>query len=782
MEIKASVKEIVELIYGSGDLISQSKLAKRAEEGTLIHQHHQEQYKDTDESEVYVEYTETNDDYNLFISGRIDGVIKRNKKTIIEEIKSTTKNLDILDEFTTPAHLAQAKFYGYLYAIKHELKKINIRLTYIHVMTNKHKRLDFTFTFTDLKTFFDDTVKEYIQWLKIIDEHENTRNKSIEGLKFPFAFYRDGQRELMAACYKTLINQDIIYAIAPTGVGKTIATIFSALKAINQNRQKLFYLTAKNMGKTVALKTMQLLMDNDLKAKTIEITAKDQICLQEVRDCDPEKCPYANGYYNRIYQAVQDLYLHEDFYSKEIIIKYAIKHQVCPFEFSLDASYYADVVICDYNYAFCPLTHLIRYFDDEARYRPILLVDEAHNLVSRSRDMYSGSVSRIKLLMLRKLLQENNIKLNSEFNEVFKFFRIYEEKLKQVDYLIIDYDDNFVGAINRLDMQVESLIEDYKNIKNKNEMIKVLLELYRFNKVAEYFDQDYVYSLEKSDEDIIVKINCLDASKFLLNTLKAHTIGSIFFSATLYPIEYYKNMLTQNEGRFVQIPSPFNPFHLDIIAIDDVSTRYNDRTHSIDKIIDVIGILGNSKVGNYIVFFPSYQYLTMVSEALQKCNYDFEYIIQKRDFTLKERDEIISLFHENDKTQVALFVMGGMFAEGIDYIGDMLSGVIIVGTGLPMYGGYNNVIKGHFDNKFQNGFDYAYTYPGFCKVVQAVGRVIRTETDRGVAILIDDRFSSLKYQRLFPKEWFHMKRIRNLEVLRNDLELFWEKPNDTEDI
>lgn len=777
MNIKASVKEIVELIYGSGDLISQTKLMKRAEEGTLIHRHHQSLYKDNDQSEVSVKHELEKDNYTLFISGRIDGVIIRNKKTIIEEIKSTTKNLDILDEHTSPAHLAQAKMYAYLYNLETSKKKVYVRLTYIHVATNKIKKLDFTFTNNELTDFFDNTINEYLKWLKIIDNHENDRNKSIEGLTFPFAKYRYGQRELMGACYKTLLNKDIIYAIAPTGVGKTIATIFSSLKAINQNYQKLFYLTAKNMGKKVALKTVELLMDKGLISKTIEITAKDQICFQAVRDCDPEKCPYSKGYYNRIYKAVQDLYENEDLLSKEVISKYALKHNVCPFEFSLDASYYADIIICDYNYAFCPLTHLIRYFDDETKYAPILLVDEAHNLVSRSRDMYSGYITKIKILTLAKFAKENNWNIAAELKEVLKIINQYEEKLNQVNYQVIDFDDYFVIAINKLYNKIESYLEDNKAINNKNDIIKIILELYRFNKSADFFEEDFVYTIEKTDIDIIITINCLDASKYILKTLKERTVGSIFFSATLYPIDYYKNLLTQNEGQFVQIPSPFDPYNLNLINVNDVSTRYKDRPNSIDKIIDVINILGSSKVGNYIVFFPSYKYLSMVNDELKNCNFTFDYIIQKRDFTIKEREEVINLFNNNDKTQIALFVMGGMFAEGIDYLGDMLSGVIIVGTGLPMYGGYNNVIKSHFDNKFNNGFDYAYTYPGFNKVIQAVGRVIRTETDRGIAILIDDRFVTNKYQRLYPNEWYHMKRISNIDTIREDINNFWNKEN-----
>lgn len=775
MEIKASVREIAEMIYGSGDLISETYLLQRAEEGKLIHKEHQSLYKKDDQSEVYIDYQEEGTDYSLFISGRIDGVIKRNRKLYIEEIKSTTKDLEDIDENTVPAHLAQAKIYAYFYLRKYKKKKMNIRLTYIHVQTRNIKQIDLSYSELELTSFFKETIKQYLHWLKLIETHEENRNKSILGLSFPFDDYREGQRELMKASYKTFIKNGIFYAIAPTGVGKTIATLFSSLKAINQNNQKIFYLTAKNLGKRIALKTMDLLLNKGLQAKAIEITAKDLICLQDVRDCDPEKCPYSKSYFSKIFAALQDLHQNEDLLSKEIIIDYAKKHQVCPFELSLDFSYYADVIICDYNYAFCPRTHLIRYFDEESKYRPFLLVDEAHNLVNRSKDMYSGRVSKISILSLRKILKENNLHFDKEFNLILKKFDEYQDTLKQQEYLVVPFDEELVGIVYILYLKIDERLNESKNIQSKTQIIKILLDLVRFYKVAEFYDSDYVFTLERKDGDIIASINCLDASKFLLKTIKEKTYGCLFFSATLYPINYYRKMLTESEGNFVQIDSPFEQEHLHLINVDNVSTRYRDRTNSIETIISTIKILANSKVGNYIVFFPSYIYLEMVKKEIEKQALDFELIIQKPDFTLQEREDVINLFHQNDITQVAFFVMGGMFSEGIDYLGDMLSGVIVVGVGLPMFGGYNNIVKEHFDEKTGQGFDFAYTYPGFAKVIQAVGRVIRTETDRGIAILIDDRFSNRKYQCLFPKEWSHLKRINDLLELSIDLNDFWSK-------
>lgn len=774
MKIKASVREIVELVYGSGDLVSEEYLYKRAEEGNIIHREHQSRYRDEDKKEVYVSYEEETEDYYIFISGRIDGVIRKGNKVIIEEIKSTTKDLEYIDEDSVPAHLAQAKLYAFLYFRNTRKRKINIRLTYIHVQSRKIKSIDLVYTLAELEEFFRKTLDIYLHWLKVIYLHEEERNKSIVGLNFPFDSYREGQRELMGACYRALLNQEILYAIAPTGVGKTIATLFSALKTINQHNQKLFYLTAKNLGKKVVLDTVRLLMHHGLKAKAIEITAKDNICFQEERDCDPEKCPYSKDYFSKLFPALKDIFQNADLYDKETIIEYAEKHQICPFEYSLDISNHADIIICDYNYAFCPRTHLIRYFDDGSNYRPLLLVDEAHNLVSRSKDMYSGEVSKIAVLTLNKLLRENKFNLNKTFTEVLKAFEEYEKDKKPGDYFVLDLDEEFIGQISKLINLTENFLEENKEIKNKTEIIKILLDMTRFQKMSEIFDEDYVYTIEKTENNLKVAVNCLDASKFILKTIKEKTAGAVFFSATLYPFHYYQKMLTQDKGKFIKIDSPFPQENLKLITYDSVSTRYRDRKASVGKIIEIIRILGQSKVGNYIVFFPSYQYLNLVYEELEH-NGEFEYIVQKQDFTQDEREEVINLFKDTDKTQIGLFVLGGMFSEGIDFIGDMLSGVIIVGIGLPMYGGYNNVVKTHFDEKFRAGFDFAYTYPGFVKVVQAVGRVIRNETDYGVAILIDDRFANRKYLHLYPKEWSHMKFISTPEAIKDEIQNFWKQ-------
>lgn len=782
-EVRNSVKEIVELIYGGGDLTSERSLLSRSEEGIKAHQYLQDKYKEKDQKEVTVSFEGEIDGINYYLTGRIDGVIKRSNKTIIEEIKSTTYDLNIINEKTTPAHLAQAKMYAYLYYHQSKMKTIYIRLTYINISSYKTKIIDLKYTFKEIEEFFFETIKEYRNFIILILEHEKQRNKSIKGLKFPYSNFRPGQRELMKECYISLLNKEVLYAIAPTGIGKTIAALFSGLKVINENSQKLFYLTAKNAGKSVVTDTVKLLKEHGLKAKTVEITAKDHVCFMETRDCDKDKCIYANGYYHRLYGAIKDIYANEDIFSKEIILEYAKKHQLCPFEFSLDISNYADIIIGDYNYAFCPGVRLVRYFEDD-KYKPLLLVDEAHNLISRSRDMYSAKITRNMILSLKGKVRDLKPSPIPLINDIINIFDSYKEKLVNDNYFMErDYDYDLMSLVHKLYTSILEILDNESKkdisvrtlIPFKADIMNICFELYKYTKVVEFYSQDnFVYTIEDTGSDIISSIECLDASLFLIDTFKNRSYGSVLFSATLFPIDYYKKLLTRSDGNEVILPSAFNPYHLKLVIVDKISTKYRSREKSVDQIIETIHTLASSKKGNYIVFFPSYQYLNLVKDKLMEQYPEYEYIIQKRDLSMQEKEEYITYFkNEIVNTQIGLFVMGGMFAEGIDYIGDMLSGVIVVGCGLPAWGGYNNLLKSYFDSLLGSGYDYAYTYPGFSKVVQAVGRVIRTEHDKGVAILIDDRFSSSKYLKLFPRHWHHYQIINSMDYLKEELKMFW---------
>lgn len=777
--VHISAKEIAELLYGSGNITSDRLMMVRAEEGIQIHQFWQSQYTENDQKEVVVAAEYRADDFLIDISGRIDGITIREGFVVLEEIKSTRMDLELIDETTTPAHLAQAKLYAYMYCFANNLNKIIVRLTYITVQDHEVKMIDKSLTFKTLERYFIKTMTEYLDWIKVIDLHEEARMKSIAGLNFPFAEYRSNQRELMGHVYRSIMDKDILYAIAPTGIGKTIAVLFSSLKTINVPRQKIFYLTAKNDGKRVAIDTIDLLEKSGLVAKTCEITAKDSMCLLKERDCDPEVCKYAKGYYNRIYKAIDDVFRNESLLTKEKIISYGKHHRVCPFELSLDISNYCDIIIADYNYAFDPRAHLIRYFEDTT-YEPILLVDEAHNLVSRSREMYSATLTNETFQTLLALTKGMKPSPKAEINRILDYFGEADLELLEVDF-IRKYEVNamLILQLKKLIRKFDQAFSDEKKFPNKNLVTPLYFELYQFVKINEYYNEQFVFLLEKDGAKTSVSIKCLNAAEFILDTAKNRSRSSIFFSATLDPIHYYKTLLTQGKGKDVKMMSSFPQENLFLVAIDDVSTRYNDRDNSIDRIVDTLEILCSGKKGNYIAFFPSYVYMNRVLDNFDLDPSEFDLIIQKREMSLRDRHETIDLFKTaSDKTQVGFFVMGGVFGESIDLIGDQLSGVLIVGVGLPMIAPFNNVLKSHFDEEFSSGFDFAYTYPGINKVIQAVGRVIRSETDRGIAILLDDRFTTRRYLSLYPKEWSHLEVVNDNNELEKKISKFWRIKND----
>lgn len=774
--IQTSAKEIAELLFGSGNLANERLLMVRAQEGMEIHQYWQGKYLPEDQKEVFVKTEIDEEDYHLIVTGRIDGIVNREGDIMLEEIKSTHEDLEELDETTTPSHMVQAKLYAYLYALEKQMKRITILLTYIHVETKAFVQIEKNITFRVLETFFQKTITKYLDWIRIQEEHENARTKSLVGLEFPFPEYRPYQRELMANVYRNILEKGILYLTAPTGIGKTIATIFPALKAINQPRQKVFYLTAKNDGKQIALDTVSLLEEHGLIAKTCEITAKDPMCFLKERDCDPEVCKYANGYYSRVYKAIRDVFQTKSLLRKDVIKAYARKHRICPFEFSLDCSNYCDIIVCDYNYVFDPRVHLIRYFEEKSA-TPILLVDEAHNLVPRSREMYSATLSQSLFQDLMTLVKGLPMNPKREINRILDLYEEFGLELIDVDFVKLEQVNEFLlQLVKRLLVKLDQTLTSEKKIPNRSKIMEAYFALVQFVRIIEFYDDDFIFLLERSEGVINASIKCLNASRYIKKTIDDFADACHFFSATLEPIDYYKTLLTGGAGKDVKMPSPFQQRHLLLLAVDTVSTRYNDRKESLEEIVKVAKCLIQGKKGNYILFFPSYEYLRMVEENLNFDISQIEIIKQTRAMSQKERDTTLMMFKQgSDKTQVGLFVMGGIFGESIDLIGDMLSGVLIVGVGLPALSPFNNILRSHYDLSFQSGFDYAYTYPGLNKVIQAVGRVIRTDTDRGIAILIDDRFNSPKYRNLYPKNWSHLEVTSDLKKIEKKIHRFWNE-------
>lgn len=774
-QIRITAKDMVEFIHTGGDLTSEFKSNKRAMQGTEAHAFLQSKYTELDRKEVPVETLYEKEDYSFYITGRMDGLLQEQGKPVIEEIKSTLTDLHVLKIDSRPEHLSQAKMYAYMYCMKEDLRSISVRLTYVSVHDYQTKSFTKRYNITQLTRFFEETVFAYMSWLKILDEHQQRKQKSIEGLTFPFLEYREGQYTFMAAVYKTIMTNDILYSIAPTGIGKTIAALFSSLKAIESEKDKVFYLTAKNAGKKIVVETINLLKEHGLIAKTVVIHSKDTMCLMDKVDCDPDICPYAKGYFDRVNEALNDIFIHQDVYDIDLIKSYGEYHKICPHEFSLSISNFSDVVICDYNYAFDPRTHLIRYFDEEY-YHPILLIDEAHNMIDRSRNMYSSSIAKSTFLKLKKSANAVKPSIKSNITIIAGYiddFVVKNEVEKARFYYQDELDDTFVSLIESLTNKLEQILVENKKFAQRKDLLDGYYECVQFLKISDFYRSSYRYFVEMVDEDIILSQSCLDASTYILETIKRRSKGTVLFSATLEPIDYHVQLITHGEGKSISIPSPFTQEHLGLFMDDSTSTRYRDRERSIDSIIDNIYAMLEAKIGNYIVFFPSYRYLNRVLEHFN--NEEYEVLVQKRNMTVQERNEILHAFDSvSTVSKVGFFVIGGSFSEGVDYIGEKLSGVLIVGVALPQFNQYNEILRSYFDEQFGNGFDYAYTYPGMNKVIQAVGRVIRTDEDYGVGILFDDRYNHRTYRQLFPENWNHIQKIQPNTFLQTYLNHFWK--------
>ncbi|ADU29342.1 ATP-dependent DNA helicase [Evansella cellulosilytica] len=742
--VKISVRNLVEYVYRSGSIESGFRTSSTMTEGTRIHQLIQKGYGEHDEKEVFVEADIPYQDFVVRVDGRCDGLLKDEECVTIDEIKSTVHSLEDVEEDTHPVHWAQAIFYAYVYAGDHHLSEMTIQLTYVQVKTMEQKQFRRVMTYEEMESFVYKVIEEYASFLKVKLKHKNERNKTSKTLAFPFDTYREGQRKLAGAVYKTIDDKKTLFASAATGIGKTISTIFPAVKAIGEGKlEKMFYLTAKTITRTAAEEAFQLLMDNGLDMKVLTITAKDKICFQEETICTSEKCPFAAGFYDRINEAIIDILEHENIIKRVIIEQYARKHQVCPFEFSIELAYAVDAVICDYNYIFDPRVSLKRLLEDQKK-KTAILVDEAHNLVDRAREMYSATIHKSSFLQLKRDFKNN--RLAAEAKAINDYLL---EVKKSEEYLRKNVDEELVALLETFIMEAEL------------ELVKIdhalLLDTYfaaqNFVKIAKLYNEKFITYVEVHKSEVKLKLFCLDPSQQILKMGKGFR-GRVFFSATLIPADYYKELLGgQSEDYVISIPSPFARQNIEVI-IQPLSTRFRDREKTMEPMVHFIKDVIDKKEGNFLIFFPSYQYMRSVYEQFTEHYPSVSTIIQDVGMAEVEREDFLAQFtSERAERLVGFAVLGGIFSEGVDLKGDRLQGVIVVGVGMPQIGFERDIIKDHFQSVGKNGFDYAYVYPGMNKVLQAGGRLIRSDTDTGVIALIDDRFLQTKYQALIPYEW-----------------------------
>jgi len=776
--IKLSVRNLIEFVMRSGDIDSSFMSNLRAVEGTKAHQKVQSSYGYEYKSEVFLSYTLEYEGFVIEIEGRVDGIIEKDGVVTIDEIKSTLKPLEEIHEDYNLLHWAQAKCYGYIYAKEKNLEELDIQLTYFNIESEDIKKFIRKYTVKELEEFFISLIEKYLEWASLTFYWVKVRDDSIRELSFPFKDYRKGQRKLAVSVYRTILDGKKIFIQAPTGIGKTISVLFPAVKSIGEGlASKVFYLTAKTITREAALNAVDIMAAKGLRIKSLVITAKEKICTNTEVKCNPEDCPCAKGHYDRVNDAIMDVFKNEDMITRDVILKYSKVHNVCPFELSLDLSLLSDVVICDYNYVFDPNVYLKRFFDVSGD-NYIFLIDEAHNLVDRSREMYSAEILKSQFLKYRKLLKESYPNLSKAFMQCNNMInKLKREYLKDESfYYQKEKVDTIYPPIKRLLKELEEWLIKNKKEQYYDELLDIYFDLIRFINISELYNSRCVTYIQRIDEDIVVKLFCVDASYFLQDILKMGK-ASIFFSATLTPLKYYRDILGGDEDDYiVRFSSPFPRDNLCLLIGDRISTRYKDRGNTYMEVVDYVEKFILQKKGNYIVFFPSYKYMEYVYNHFVERNPHINIIKQESEMDELEREDFLSKFNSNGNPIVAFAVLGGIFSEGIDLIGDKLIGAVIVGVGLPQICFERDIIRDYFNSENGLGYEYAYMYPGMNKVLQAAGRVIRSESDRGAILLIDDRFTTTKYRVLFPEEWMHFIRVSNPNAIVKYLNEFWNRP------
>lgn len=780
-KVRISVRNLVEFILRSGDLDNSRGSSGDKEamlKGGRLHRKIQRSMKGNYQAEVSLKRESEYEDVIIQVEGRADGIFTEDGEFWIDEIKGTYGNLQAM-EVPVPVHRAQAMCYGWIYGEKEGLSQIGIQMTYSHLDTEDTRRFREIFSMEELKNWYQKLLDDYHKWISCSLSWKKERNASMKDLQFPFP-YREGQREIVSGVYHTVSSKKTLFVQAPTGVGKTMSAIFPSVRAIGEGKgETLFYLTAKTITGTVAWEAFHTLRENGLKFKVTAITAKEKLCFLDSPECTPEKCPYAKGHFDRVNDAVYELWTTEEVYSREVIRAHAEKWQVCPFEMCLDLSVWVDGVICDYNYAFDPNVHLKRFFGENISGDYIFLIDEAHNLVERGREMYSAEISRQTLFTLRKKIRKHFPKLARALDKASRQMLELEEDLKasQNPYQVLSNPGVLPVTLLTISGELEEILEE-KNLEE--ELRKEILEFYfvvrDFLNVSELVDENYVVYTECFGEnDFRLRLFCVNPAANLSEYLKKGR-SAVFFSATLFPMLYYRELLTTETDAYgIYVQSPFSAKNRRILIGSDVSSRYTRRNHTeYRKIAEYISRCVWQHQGNYMVFFPSYRLMEDVYQVYEE-EFSVDWvrcIRQNSDMTEREREEFLEEFQSREGTLVGFCVLGGIFSEGVDLTGESLIGAIIVGTGLPQIGSEREILKEYYDRKKQSGFDYAYRYPGMNKVLQAAGRVIRTKEDRGVILLLDDRFLGRDYGEIFPREWKDRSSCR-LNTVEEAVSRFW---------
>ncbi|EAK8406868.1 ATP-dependent DNA helicase [Listeria monocytogenes] len=775
-KVQISVRRLVEFVLRSGSIDNRMTSSNRALEGTKIHQLLQKEAGEEYVAEVRLKLERIMDGIAFSLDGRADGIVN---EQMIDEIKTTETPMEEITEDFRPLHWAQLICYGFMLAEKSDLAEVTLQLTYYQVLDKEVKQFQRIMSREDMGAFVDNLLSKYAIWAKASVAWEMKRNKTIQELTFPYDNYRSGQRELAIAVYRTVASEESLFCEAPTGIGKTMSTLFPGVKAMGEGKtDKLFYFTAKTITRQVAEDAIDEMRRKGLAARSVTITAKDKICFLDERKCEPDHCQFARGYYDRLNEALFDMLQTEEAITRPIVESYARKYTLCPFELSLDVALFCDVIVCDYNYLFDPVVYLKRFFA-EGPGKYTFLVDEVHNLVDRARSMYSATLKKSLVMQVKRGLEsKKNKRLLNAINAMNKEMIALNKNLKDLEktiYVQKEELSDWNAAVLKFTFVAKEWLPKNVQSESQADVLELYFESLRYVAIAEFYDERYVTQVTRSHGNIEIKQLCLDPAFLLSEKLKLGS-SSVLFSATLRPIDYYTNVLGGQEDTSRMIfSSPFKQKNMHLLVADYVSTKYQMRENSMEAVVDALYALTSGKKGNYLFFFPSFLYLQKVYNLFKEKYPDIR--LQKQDTAMDEeqREHFLESFQAgNEESLVGFCVLGGVFSEGIDLRGERLAGAAVVGVGLAQLNHESDLIKDYYNETIGQGFDYAYQIPGMNKVLQAVGRVVRGESDRGVVLLIEERFSTNRYRALFPAHWNHAKTVKSTDDISREVAGFWQ--------
>ena len=750
-----SVRSLVEFVLRSGDLRHDFMGSVSSVEGIRAHQKIQSGRPDGYQAEVAVSHVVEHEDFDLQITGRMDGVMVEESRVVVEEIKTTRRPLDDLEENPNPLHWGQAKCYAYFWTLQHQQQDMVVRLTYMHADSGRIREIERAIGSDELEVFFNDLIRRYTSWVATIAAWDNLRDRSIANLAFPFETYRSGQREMAVAVYRSMISGGRLLLQAATGIGKTMGALYPAIKALGEKKVvKVVFLTARTTGRHAAETALETLTNKGLRLRSITVTAKEKICFYPESACVPEECPFAKGHFDRIGGALE-AGLQRDALLRPVVEAIAKEHQVCPFELTLEMVNWSDCVICDYNYAFAPGVMLQRLFGEDGG-RHGVLVDEAHNLVDRSREMFSARLIKTPVLALRRLVRDPLPGVYKCLGRINAWMAAERRRCREKGGAVVSRElpVPLIEHLKDFLYRSEKWLVRNKPTEFRDQLLELFFTVLRFVKISEGFDSSYAMIQEAMGDELTVRLYCIDPADQLQEAWK-RCRAAVLFSATLTPAGYFQSVLGCGEdATALNLSSPFPPNHLAVFLADRISTLYRERQRSCAEVVQAVIDLVGQRKGHYLVFFPSYAYLQMVHEQFQLERPATEIVVQSSEMPEDQREAFLKRFHQEvNGTLVGFAVLGGIFGEGIDLKGERLTGAVIVGVGLPGICIERDLIRDHYDRKNHFGFEFAYQYPGINRVLQAAGRVIRSETDKGVLLLIDRRYSEARYRRLLPSAW-----------------------------